>query len=50
MLKFILIALILLIVIALVLAFTKPDTFRIERSINIIAPPEKIFPLIADFH
>ncbi len=50
MLKLILIALIVLIAIALILASTKPDTFRIERSINIKAPPEKIFPLIADFH
>ena len=50
MLKLILIALILLIIIALILAVLKPNTFRIERSINIKAPPEKIFPLIADFH
>ena len=33
----------------LVLAATKPDTFRVERSISIKAPPEKIFPLIDDF-
>jgi carbon monoxide dehydrogenase subunit G len=26
------------------------DTFRIERSTNISAPAEKIFPLIDDFH
>ncbi len=50
MLILILIALIVLIAIALILASTKPDTFRIERSINIKALPEKIFPLIADFH
>jgi uncharacterized protein YndB with AHSA1/START domain len=50
MLNLILIALIILVAIALILASTKPDTFRIERSINIKAPPEKIFPLIADFH
>jgi len=29
---------------------TKPDTFRIQRSATIKAPPEKIFPLINDFH
>jgi hypothetical protein len=29
---------------------TKPDTFHIQRSANIKAPPEKIFPLINDFH
>ena len=38
------------IIMALILATTKPDSFRIERSINIKAPPEKIFPLIIDFH
>jgi uncharacterized protein YndB with AHSA1/START domain len=27
-------------------ATTVPDTFRVERSISIKAPPEKIFPLI----
>jgi uncharacterized protein YndB with AHSA1/START domain len=39
-------------VVAAVLAFatTKPDTFRVERSASIKAPPEKIFPLINDFH
>lgn len=30
-------------------AATRPDTFRIERSIRIAAPPEKIFALIGDF-
>ena len=34
----------------LIYASTLPDTFRIERSINIKAPPEKIAPLINDFH
>ena len=34
----------------LVLAAMKPDTFRIQRSITIAAPPEKIFPLLNDFH
>jgi uncharacterized protein YndB with AHSA1/START domain len=34
----------------LVLAATKPDTLRVQRSIGIKAPPERIFPLIADFH
>jgi uncharacterized protein YndB with AHSA1/START domain len=31
-------------------AATKPDTFRVQRSTSIKAPPEKIFPLINDFH
>jgi hypothetical protein len=34
----------------LILAAVKPDTFRVERSAFIKAPPEKIFPLINDFH
>ena len=38
------------IAIVLVLAISKPDIFRVERSVVINAPPDKIFPLIADFH
>jgi uncharacterized protein YndB with AHSA1/START domain len=34
----------------LVFAATKPDTFRVQRTASIKAPPEKIFPLINDFH
>jgi uncharacterized protein YndB with AHSA1/START domain len=34
----------------LVFAATKPDTLRVQRSIAISAPPQRIFPLIADFH
>jgi uncharacterized protein YndB with AHSA1/START domain len=34
----------------LILATRKPDTYRIERSIEIQAPPERVFGLIADFH
>jgi hypothetical protein len=34
----------------LVLAAMKPDAFRIQRSADIRAPREKIFPLINDFH
>jgi len=34
----------------LVFAATKPDTFGIQRSITINAPPEKVFALIDDFH
>jgi uncharacterized protein YndB with AHSA1/START domain len=36
--------------VVLILASTKPDTFRVERSAVIKASPENIFPLIADFH
>jgi Polyketide cyclase / dehydrase and lipid transport len=34
----------------LIYAATRPDTFRIERSTSINAPPEKIFPLINGFY
>ena len=33
----------------LIYASTKPDTFRVERTASIKAPPEKIFPLINEF-
>jgi uncharacterized protein YndB with AHSA1/START domain len=32
----------------LIFAATRPDTFRVQRSTNIKASPEKIFPLIND--
>ena len=44
---FILLAVVLLVVI---LAFTKPKTFRVERTASVDAPPERIFPLVNDFH
>ncbi len=43
------IALVVLIAGVLILAATKPDTFRVERAATIQAPPEKIFSLINDF-
>ena len=45
----ILIVLVALVVGVLVMASTKPATFRIERSISIHAPPDRIFGLIDDF-
>ena len=30
-------------------AATRPDTFRVERTATVKAPPEKIYPLIEDF-
>ena len=50
MLKITAIVIALLIVAVLVYAATKPDNFRVERSVSIKAPAEKIFPLINDFH
>ena len=38
------------IAIVLILAATKPATFGVQRAIAVKAPPEKIFPLINDFH
>lgn len=38
------------IVVILVLAATKPDSFRVERSVAINAPPEAAFALVNDFH
>ena len=37
------------IAVVLILAATKPDQFRIQRTAAIKAPPEKIFPLINDY-
>jgi hypothetical protein len=34
----------------LILAETKPNVFRVQRATTVQAPPEKIFPLINDFH
>jgi len=34
----------------LVLAATRPDTFSVQRTTSIKAPPEKIFALIDDLH
>ena len=50
MLKLILIVIVVAIVAVLVLAATRPDVFRVERTAAIKAPPEKIFPFINDFH
>ncbi len=37
------------IVVVLLLAAAKPDIFHVERTTEIAAPPERIFPLINDF-
>ena len=44
------IAIVVLVAVVLFYASTKPDIFHVERSINIKASPEKIFPFINDFH
>lgn len=48
-LMYIAIALAVLIAIILIVAAMRPDTFRVQRSIDINAPAEKIFPLINDY-
>lgn len=49
MLKNIALVVVLLIAGVLLFALTKPDAFRIERSITIKAPPEKVSALLTDF-
>ncbi|CAN5173891.1 SRPBCC family protein [soil metagenome] len=46
------IALVIIVLVAAVLAYaaTQPDSFRVERSATIKAPPDRIFALINDFH
>ena len=39
-----------LIALVLVFAAMKPDTFRVERSIDVNAPPEKVYAILEDFH
>lgn len=50
MLKILVIALLLVIAAILIYAATKPNTFRIQRSANLRATPERIFALLNDFH
>ena len=50
MLKPIFIITIGLIAAILIYAATKPDAFRIQRTVNINAPADKIFAFINDFH
>lgn len=50
MVKTIAIVIVALVAALLVYAATKPDTFRVQRSTTIQAPPERIFALINDFH
>jgi len=46
------IAIVIAVAIAAVLGFaaTRPNTFRVQREIDIKAAPEKVFALINDFH
>lgn len=48
MIRLLLIVIVVVIAAVLLLAATRPDTFRVSRSIRIKAPPDRIFPLIED--
>jgi hypothetical protein len=48
MLKLIVVGIAVAIAGILLYAATRPDTFRVQRTASIKAPPEKIFPLIDD--
>jgi len=50
MFKVIAIAVVCLIAAILAFTATRPDSFRVERSASIAAPPEKIFTQINDLH
>lgn len=49
MIKKILLGLVVVIAAALAFAATRPDSFRIERSLIVQAPPQAVYPQIADF-
>jgi len=49
-LKVIAVTVVVLIAAIVVLAATRPDGFKVERSMRIGASPDKILPLINDFH
>lgn len=50
MLKKIALVMVILIVTILIYAATRPDSFRVERSAVIEAPPEEIFTRLEDLH
>jgi len=49
MLKIVLAVVVLALAAVLILAASKPDTFKVQRRAVIKAPPEKIYPLLSDF-
>ncbi|QRY81685.1 SRPBCC family protein [Pseudomonas sp. PDNC002] len=50
MLKWIALVVVLAVVVVLVLAANRPGTFRVERTMRIQAPPERVQGYIEDFH
>src|SRR3990167_6819746 len=49
MVKKIALGLVVVVLALLAFAVTRPDTFRVERSTTIKAPPAKVFALLSDF-
>jgi len=49
MLKKIALAIVVLIAALLIYAATRPDTFRVERTASMKAPPEKVYAVLSDF-
>lgn len=47
---YVLAILVIVLVAVLILAATRPPSFEVKRSLEIQAPPERIYPLLADFH
>ena len=50
MIKTILMSVVFLLAILFIYAAFRPDTFRVERTTDIKATPDKIFPHINDLH
>ncbi len=50
MLKIILLSLVVLLAVFLIFVATRPSHFSITRSATFPAPPDKVFPLVNDFH
>jgi uncharacterized protein YndB with AHSA1/START domain len=50
MIKTVLIVLAVLLAAFLGLAATRPDSFAVQRSVVVKAPPDKLYPLISDLH
>jgi hypothetical protein len=50
MFKIVAIVVVVLVLAVVGFAMTKPDNYRVQRTTSIKATPEKIFPLINDFH
>ena len=49
MIRIIALAVVAMVAGVLALAATRPDSFRVQRSASIQAPPERIFALLNDF-